>query len=88
MIEYLDWFTEDEKNTYKVRVKFSTLKDPNAIAERRTNMENMFHLISRLEQECWKMKFDEYPGDVRKIEFIPENNTVLISVDLTVHSES
>lgn len=82
MIEYLNWFSNDETDAYRVKVKFSHLRDPNAIAVRRTSLESMLSLITQLERDSWKMEFDNQTGNVRRIEFTPKTGTFLISVDL------
>lgn len=82
MIEYLNWLSNDEADAYRVKVKFSHLRDPNAIAVRRTSLENMLSLITQLERDRWKMEFDNKTGYVKRIELSPETSTFLISADL------
>ncbi len=82
MIEYLSCFSNDETDPYKVKVKFSHLRDPNAIAARRTSLKSMLSLITQLERDSWKMEFDNQIGNVRRIELSTETGTFLISADL------
>lgn len=82
MIEYLEWLGECQSGNYTVKVKFTNLRQKNAIAEGKVALEDVNRLCSRLSSTGWGMQFDDYPGRVIKLEIDIDNNRVILTATL------
>lgn len=82
MIEYLEWLGECQSGNYTVKVKFTNLRQKNAIAERKVELEVVNRLCSKLSSTAWRMQFDEHPGRVIKLEIDIEKNLVIFTAIL------
>jgi hypothetical protein len=82
MIEYLEWLGECQSGNYTVKVKFTNLRQKNAIAEGKVELEDVNRLCSKLPSTAWGMQFDEHPGRVIKVEIDIEKNLVILTATL------
>lgn len=82
MIEYLEWLGECQGKDFTVTVKFTNLRQKNAIAEGKAALEDVTRLCSRLSSTGWRMQFDDYPGRVIKLEIDVDNNRVILAATL------
>lgn len=63
-------------------MKFTNLRQKNAIAEGKVAFEDVNRLCSRLSSTGWGMQFDDYPGRVIKLEIDIDNNRVILTATL------
>lgn len=82
MIEYLEWLGECDSGNYTVKVKFTNLRQKNAIAEGKVALEDVIRICSRLSSSGWVMQFDDYPGRVIKLEIDIDKNRVILTAKL------
>jgi len=82
MIEYLEWLGECQSGNYTVKVKFTNLRQKNAIAEGKVELEDVNRLCSRLSAAGWGMRFDEHAGRVIKLEIDIDKNLVILTATL------
>ncbi len=81
MNEYLLIFDRLDR-AYRVRVQFLGERRRNLIAERTSDLEQLFELMRMLEQSEGDMTFDGYPGKVTKLELDPVRRKAVLRVTL------
>jgi hypothetical protein len=83
MIEYLQWLSKCNGQTFRVTVKFTNFTQKDAIAEGRADLEEILFLIAQLSEGGQEMEFDNYHGHIRKFEIDIEKCKFKITAELS-----